>query len=116
MCWKKTKVLKPASLLLVTHPLIAPKSETQIMDVKVVDAAKAESVLKTATFAGGCFWGLELAFQRAKGVVSTKAGYAQGSVKNPSYSEVCGGKTGHTEAVQVSRIEVELTATTATTM
>ena len=42
------------------------------MDVKVLEAAKAESVVKTATFAGGCFWGLELAFQRAKGVVSTK--------------------------------------------
>ncbi|CAN0007099.1 unnamed protein product [Scytosiphon promiscuus] len=72
-----------------------------VMDVEVLEAAKAESVLKTATFAGGCFWGLELAFQRAKGVVSTQAGYAQGSVKNPSYSEVCSGKTGHTEAVQV---------------
>lgn len=44
----------------------------QVMDVKVLEAAKAESVLKTATFAGGCFWGVELAFQRAKGVVSTK--------------------------------------------
>lgn len=44
----------------------------QVMDVKVLEAAKAESVLRTATFAGGCFWGLELAFQRAKGVVSTK--------------------------------------------
>eukprot|EP00752_Nemacystus_decipiens_P006546 g5896.t1 len=72
-----------------------------VMDVKVLEAAKAESVLKTATFAGGCFWGLELAFQRAKGVVSTKAGYAQGSVKKPTYSQVCSGKTGHTEAVQV---------------
>lgn len=44
----------------------------QVMGVKVLEAAKADSVLKTATFAGGCFWGLELAFQRAKGVVSTK--------------------------------------------
>lgn len=42
------------------------------MDVKVIDAAKTETVLKKATFAGGCFWGLELAFQRAKGVISTK--------------------------------------------
>eukprot|EP00903_Cladosiphon_okamuranus_P018899 g17382.t1 len=42
-----------------------------VMDVKVLEVAKADSVLKTATFAGGRFWGLELAFQRAKGVVST---------------------------------------------
>lgn len=42
------------------------------MDLKVLDASSVESTLKEATFAGGCFWGLELAFQRAKGVVSTK--------------------------------------------
>ena len=44
-----------------------------MMDVKVLDSVKVDDVLKRATFAGGCFWGLELAFQRAKGVVSTKA-------------------------------------------
>lgn len=42
------------------------------MDVKVIDAVKGDTVLKKATFAGGCFWGLELAFQRATGVISTK--------------------------------------------
>lgn len=47
-------------------------SRLQVMDVKVLDVTNAESVLRRATFAGGCFWGLELAFQRAKGVVSTK--------------------------------------------
>ncbi|CAN0427497.1 unnamed protein product [Pylaiella littoralis] len=80
-----------------------------VMDVKVLEATAAESTLKTATFAGGCFWGLELAFQRAKGVVSTKAGYSQGAVKKPSYSEVCSGKTGHTEAVQVMYDPSEIT-------
>lgn len=80
-----------------------------VMDVKVIDAVKGDTVLKKATFAGGCFWGLELAFQRATGVISTKAGYAQGFVKNPSYSDVCGGKTGHTEAVQVMYDPAETT-------
>lgn len=42
------------------------------MGVKVIDAANADTVSKKATFAGGCFWGLELAFQRAEGVISTK--------------------------------------------
>lgn len=40
--------------------------------MKVIDAVKGDTVLKKATFAGGCFWGLELAFQRATGVISTK--------------------------------------------
>lgn len=48
----------------------------QVMDIKVLGVVNADSVLQKATFAGGCFWGLELAFQRAKGVVSTKVGSA----------------------------------------
>lgn len=54
-----------------------------------------------ATFAGGCFWGLELAFQRETGVSQTSVGYTQGSKESPAYQEVCSGRTGHTEAVQV---------------
>ena len=61
----------------------------------------AKDVLETACFAGGCFWGLELAFQREPGVVATEVGYAQGSQLEPTYREVCAGTTGHTEAVQV---------------
>ena len=51
--------------------------------------------------AGGCFWGLELAYQRQVGVTHTSVGYTAGRVPNPSYEEVCSGRTGHTEAVQV---------------
>lgn len=50
----------------------------------------------------GCFWGIELAFQRVPGVVKTEVGYTQGVKKNPAYEEVCSGTTGHTEAVQVT--------------
>jgi peptide-methionine (S)-S-oxide reductase len=57
--------------------------------------------LKLATFAGGCFWGLELAFQRVPGVVQTAVGYTQGKEKCPNYDQVCAGATGHTEAVIV---------------
>jgi peptide-methionine (S)-S-oxide reductase len=52
-----------------------------------------------ATFAGGCFWGLELAYQREAGVLCTCVGYTQGHAISPSYAEVCSEATGHTEAV-----------------
>lgn len=57
--------------------------------------------LAMATFAGGCFWGLELAYQRMPGVACTAVGYTQGKERCPSYHEVCAGATGHTEAVIV---------------
>lgn len=56
---------------------------------------------ETATFAAGCFWGVQLAFQRVPGVVNTMVGYTAGNVDHPSYNQVCSGTTGHTEALQM---------------
>ncbi|MEO2068674.1 MAG: peptide-methionine (S)-S-oxide reductase MsrA [Desulfurobacteriaceae bacterium] len=56
---------------------------------------------KKATFAGGCFWCLEEIFSKIEGVVEVIPGYAGGFTENPTYEEVCSGKTGHVEAVQV---------------
>jgi peptide-methionine (S)-S-oxide reductase len=55
-----------------------------------------------ATFGGGCFWCTEAVFQQLKGVHSVVSGYSGGHVKNPTYEEVCGKRTGHAEVVQVT--------------
>ena len=55
-----------------------------------------------ATFAGGCFWCMEPPFEGKKGVLDVTAGYMGGTVENPTYDQVCTGKTGHAEAVQIT--------------
>jgi peptide-methionine (S)-S-oxide reductase len=69
-------------------------------------AMKEESIpagvqTDTATFGTGCFWCTEAVFQELKGVLKVTSGYSGGTVKNPSYEEVCSGETGHAECLQI---------------
>lgn len=68
---------------------------------KMNDENVNASHLDTATVGGGCFWCTEAQYQLLDGVVSVSSGYSGGNVKNPSYKEVCTGRTGHAEVTQV---------------
>ncbi|MFH2002592.1 MAG: bifunctional methionine sulfoxide reductase B/A protein [Planctomycetota bacterium] len=74
------------------------KEENKEEGSAMLSGAKRE----TATFGAGCFWGVEAAFQNVDGVLDTAVGFLGGTLKNPSYRDVCSGNTGHAEVVQIT--------------
>jgi len=60
------------------------------------------SSIETITLGGGCFWCIEAVYEQVRGVTAVESGYSNGQLKNPSYEEVCSGRTGHAEVVRVS--------------
>lgn len=73
-----------------------PKKNT-IMETNNPSSSKTD----TATFGAGCFWCVEAVFQDLEGVISVASGYSGGNIKNPSYKEICTGRTGHAEVCQL---------------
>ena len=70
-----------------------------------------DAKLETITFASGCFWCTEAVFQQLKGVKSVASGYSGGKVTDPTYEQVCGGRTGHAECIQVTYDPAEIALT-----
>lgn len=77
-------------------------------DSKQFDQSSKSSPLKSIVLGGGCFWGVQDAYSRVRGVKSVKTGYAGGVVKNPSYRLVCSGITGHAEVVKIDYNPAEI--------
>jgi peptide-methionine (S)-S-oxide reductase len=75
-------------------------TQSHIPKIKAT-TTNATMVTDTATLAAGCFWCVEAIYQRLEGVTSVVSGYTGGSVKDPTYQEVCSGETGHAEACQI---------------
>jgi peptide-methionine (S)-S-oxide reductase len=78
------------------------QNKTKSNSPAMENSKQTSADIDTATFGAGCFWCVEAVFQRLNGVLELKSGYSGGSVKNPSYKEVCQGTTGHAEVIQIT--------------
>ena len=98
------KIILTATALLAAiavYILLAGPFTHEAMDKLGEKNFMGTTALDTATFGAGCFWCVEAVFQNLKGVQSVVSGYAGGTVKNPTYDDVCTGATGHAEVCQI---------------
>ncbi len=93
--WKKVLIGLAVSLIYLSLFKAGAEINYQLIN-------KKEQKMAQATFGSGCFWCTEAFFQRLKGVEKVVSGYSGGKIKNPTYREVCSGKTGHAEVIQVT--------------
>ena len=93
----KRYCLNSAAMLFVPPGQSVAESASGALEVVPADGKRIE----TATFAAGCFWGVQETFRQLPGVVRTRAGYSGGTLPNPTYEQVCSNRTGHAESVEV---------------
>jgi peptide-methionine (S)-S-oxide reductase len=101
---KRNIYLLIISIILIQFFPVSPQNESYAQS-KTSNLKKKEinmEGMETATFGSGCFWCSEAIFERVKGVISVISGYSGGTVENPTYEQVCSGKTGHAEAIQIT--------------
>ena len=89
-------------LIIILITIIGLLTLSQGASMSGQEEVKKNNALDKATFAGGCFWCMEHAFENLEGVVDVVSGYTGGHKENPTYQEVCSGTTGHYEAIQIT--------------
>lgn len=91
-----------AALALAACDSVSKETTSAVPASSSSDGGSDPKQYKQATFAAGCFWGVEAAFRRVKGVVATEVGFSGGHTKDPTYPDVCTDATGHAESVLVT--------------
>jgi methionine-S-sulfoxide reductase len=87
------------SLVLFSYSLFSCSQESNVKKVEAQNQLKAND---TIVLGGGCYWCVEAVYERLDGVVEVVSGYSGGKNENPSYEQVCGGKTGHAEVIRIA--------------